>query len=134
MCSGPQPPASDPAGVQVLGQRRFEVDAAVVRVAVDGVGGPLDSGADAGQRPEDGLVAGQFDRARDRLAGNVRRQLGHFGAEASGHFDSICLACVRYPPRRSRRVRARPRRHLSGVRYPQTVQGGVPERPNGTHC
>ena len=94
--------AARPSGVQVFGQGRFEVGAAVVRVAVDAVGGPLDRRPDAGQRALHGLVAGQFDRARDGLAGYVDRQLGQFGAQASGHFDSICPACVRCAPRRFR--------------------------------
>ena len=80
-----------PDRVHVLGQRRLELDAAVVGVAVDAVGGALDRRADAGQRAVNGLVAGQFDRARHGLAGDVDRQLGQFGSQAGGHFDSICL-------------------------------------------
>ena len=50
---GPQPPATaDPAGVQVLRQRRLELGAAVVRVAVDDIGGALDGRADAGNGPK----------------------------------------------------------------------------------
>ncbi|MDT5253464.1 MAG: hypothetical protein QOH07_2418, partial [Mycobacterium sp.] len=33
----------------------------------------------------------------------VDRQLGQFGTKASGHFDSICPACVRCAPRRFRK-------------------------------
>src|ERR1700722_6845170 len=32
------------------------------------------------------------------------------------------------------RAAARPALSPGGVRYPQEIQGGVPERPNGTHC
>ena len=57
--------------VQPLGQRGFEFHAAVVGVAVGHIGGPLDGRADAGQRTEHRLVAGQFDGTRHRFAWHV---------------------------------------------------------------
>ena len=57
--------------VQVLGECVLEFEAAVVGVAVDDVGRPLDRRANAGQRPEHRLVAGQLDGARNRLARHV---------------------------------------------------------------
>ena len=61
---------------EVFGQRRLELHAAVVGVAVDDVGGSLDGRAHAGQRAEDGFVAGQFDGARHRLTRNINWQPG----------------------------------------------------------
>ena len=108
----------------MAGQRGLELYAAVVGVAVDQVGGAFDGGADAGQRAEHRLVAGKFDGARHGLAGNVNRQPGQRGPQAGGHFDSICCGCVRYAS--------------GGCGLPGRVtfegHGGVPERPNGTHC
>lgn len=77
------------------GQRGLELHAAVVGVAVDRVGSPVDGGTDAGQRAEHGFVAGQLDGARHRFAGHINRQPSQLGSQAGGHVDSICGGCVR---------------------------------------
>ncbi len=59
--------------IDVLGQPVLELDVAVVRVAVDVVGGLLDGRPHAGQRAVHRLVAGELDRARHRLARRVGR-------------------------------------------------------------
>src|ERR1700730_1176006 len=77
----------------MLGQCGLELNAAVVRVAVDDVGGPLNCRADTGQRAEYRLVAGEFDRTRHRLAWDVNWEPGQHGTQAGTHFDSICRGC-----------------------------------------
>ena len=81
MCSGEKS--------TVLGQVFLELDVAVVGIAVDVVGGLLDRGPNAGQRPVHGLVAGDLDRAWHRLARGIGRQIGQFGAQAGGHPTSL---------------------------------------------
>ena len=88
--------------VDVLGQALLQLDVAVVGIAVDVVGGLLDRGPHAGQRPVHRLVAGDLDGARHRLARGIGGQIGQFGAQAGGHATSLwgartalCLALSR---------------------------------------
>ena len=75
--------------VDVLGQAFLELDIPVVGIAIDVVGGLLDGGPHAGQRPVHRLVAGDLDRARHRLARGVCGQVGQFGAQTGGHPTSL---------------------------------------------
>ena len=82
--------------VDVLGQPLPQLDVAVVRVAVDGVGGLLDGRPHAGQRPVHRLVACDLDRTRHRPARRVGRQIGQFRAQTGGHPTSLWVAELRF--------------------------------------
>ncbi len=124
--------------VHMLGQSLAQILVAVVRIPVDAGGGGGDGLEHAGQRTVHGFVAGDLDGAGHRTARRVGRKVGHFGAQAGGH--PAILGGVRR--RLSDVALCLPRsglcnlcaRRFRGGPVPSDRSGGVPERPNGTHC